>query len=62
MRYNIKLSTKEKINIWLDLCEFSLVLTEKTLSRRELDSKMESMRNEHLKRDKIILEKVGGLK
>ena len=62
MRHNIRLSTEEKINIWLDLCEFSLMLMQKTMSKKKLNEKMERMRSEHLKRNRIILEKIGRLK
>lgn len=62
MKHNIRLTTKERINIWLDLCEFSSRLMEKTMSKKELNRKVERMRSEHLRRDKIILEKIGRLK
>ncbi|MBT9145599.1 hypothetical protein B9J77_04185 [candidate division NPL-UPA2 bacterium Unc8] len=62
MKHNIRLSTKEKINIWLDLCEFSSGLMESTMSKKELNRKLEKMRSEHLKRDRIMLEKIGRLK
>jgi hypothetical protein len=62
MRHNIKLSIKEKINIWLDLCEFSLRLMESSMSKKELNKRLKKMRNEHLKRDRVILENLGKLK
>ncbi len=62
MKHDIRLSTKEKINIWLDLCEFSSRLMESTISKKECNDRVKRMRNEHLKRDRIILEKIGGLK
>ena len=62
MKHNVRLSVKEKINIWLDLCEFTLALTKKVLSGKELNDKMKRMRAEHLKRNRLILEKMGRLK
>jgi hypothetical protein len=62
VKHKLKLTTKEKINIWLDLCDFSFRLMEKTMSRDELNRKLERMRSEHLKKDRIIWEKIGRLK
>ena len=62
MKHNVKLTIKEKINIWLDLCEFSSKLMESAISKKECNDRMKRMRDEHLKRDRIILEKIGGVK
>jgi len=62
MKHKLKLFAREKINIWLDLCEFSTMLMKKTMSEKKLNEKMERIRIEHLKRDRTILEKIGRLK
>jgi pectate lyase len=61
MKHNTKLTTKEKINIWIDLCEFSSGLMESAMSKKELKKRLKRIRSEHLRRDKIILEKIGRL-
>lgn len=62
MKYSIRLTIKEKINIWLDLCEFSSGLMESAMPKRELNKRLARMRSEHLERDRIVLEKIGKLK
>ncbi len=62
MRHPLKLTNEEKINIWLDLCDFTFHLTKSTLSSRELKEKLKRNRQVHLKDDYLILSRLARLK
>lgn len=62
MQHDLRLSSKEKIEIWLDLCDFSFKLMRAALSKRELKKRLNQMRRAHLEDDYLILSKLAKLK
>ncbi|MBI4801655.1 MAG: hypothetical protein HY796_03930 [Elusimicrobia bacterium] len=62
MQHKIKLTAREKINIWLDLCDFSFRLMKNALSVTELEKRLKKIRQAHLKEDRLFLLKLAGLK
>lgn len=56
MRHAVKLTKEEKVKIWLDLCDFSFRLLRKALSPRQLEHKLQKMRQRHLQEDRRVLE------
>jgi len=62
MQHRIKLTAREKINIWLDLCDFSFRLMKSTLNITELEKRLKKIRRAHLKEDRLLLLKWAGLK
>lgn len=62
MRHKIKLSVKEKIRRWLELCDFSFKLMQRALTPKELAKRLREMREEHLKRDSRILRNLAKVK
>ncbi len=57
MRHELKLTVKEKINVWIDLCDFSFLLMKNTLSLKQLKTKLNKIRKDHLKNDYKLLTK-----
>mgnify|MGYP001591882287 CR=1 FL=1 len=55
MRHKIKLTVKEKINAWLDLCDFSFLLMKSTLNEKALIRKIDKINFAHAERNKLIL-------
>ena len=55
MRHKVKYTKKEKIMIWLDLCDFSYKLMKSALGGKKLRERLEKMRKEHLENDHRIL-------
>jgi len=56
MRHKLKLSVRERIRAWLDLCDFSFRLMRGALGEKGLRKKIEKLRLEHLTKDRIILQ------
>lgn len=56
MRHRIKLNIKERINRWLELCDFSYYLMKKALSPSRFKKRFERLREEHLQKDYKILQ------
>ena len=55
MKHKLKLTNKEKIKIWLDLCDFSFNLMRKALGSHKLAGKLQRIRELHLKEDRNML-------
>jgi len=63
MQHRLKFkSLEEKINIWLDLCDFTFKLISATLSPTELRKKLKKMREVHLRQDYLLLSKIARIK
>ncbi len=55
MRHELNLTVKERINIWLDLCDFSLRLMKTNLSLKQFNMKLYRIREKHLRDDYKLL-------
>lgn len=62
MRHKQKLSLKEKIRRWLELCDFTYSLMKRNLSPKEFEMKLERLRQEHLERDYRLLRNLAKVK
>jgi hypothetical protein len=62
MRHPLKLTREEKINIWLDLCDFSFKFLKSNLSAAKLQKRLRIIRQEHLRDDYLLLSKLADLK
>ena len=62
MQHKLKATAREKINIWLDLCDFTFHLMQNNLSAEELSNRLKKIRQAHLKKDYLILSKLAKLK
>ena len=61
MQHRLKLTVREKIKIWLDLCDFSWRIMKSALSKADLKKRLEMMRKEHIEDDRRILRRLGKL-
>lgn len=55
-------NSEEKINIWLDLCDFTFQLMKSSLPRAKLRERLKEIREAHLKEDQLILSKLARIK
>lgn len=55
MRHIIKLNTNEKIKAWLDLCDFYFDLIKENLSLKNFKKKLNEMREDKIKANKLML-------
>lgn len=51
MQHDIKLSKEEKMDRWLELCDFSYHFMKENLTKKEFDRRMKRLRDEHLEGD-----------
>jgi hypothetical protein len=59
MKHFVKFNREEKINIWLDLCDFTFRLMANSLDERQLEKRLARMREEDLKRHREFLSRLG---
>ncbi|MCS7151444.1 MAG: hypothetical protein NZ928_03550 [Endomicrobia bacterium] len=58
MQHRLKLSQKQKFEIWLDLCDFSYKVMRQNLSKKELEKKLKLIRKKHIEKDLEMLNKI----
>lgn len=62
MRHPLKLNREEKIEAWLNLCDFTFLLMKKMLSKKEFNERLKKIREEHLEADYLFLTNLAILK
>lgn len=61
MRHKLKMSIKEKINAYLDLCDLGYKMMKANLTPKEFAKRLKRIREEHLKKDYRILKRMANL-
>ncbi len=62
MYHNLPENPEKRIEIWLELCDFTYKLLKDALSPEEFKKRLEWMRKDHLGRDYKILDKLASIK
>lgn len=55
MEHKARLSEKEEIDVWLDLCDFGYKVMTQNLTDSQFKDRLKKMRQKHLKKDLRIL-------
>lgn len=58
MQHALKLTAREKTNVWLDLCDFTFKLLKSNLSAKGLSRRFRKIRQDHLEEDYLILSRL----
>lgn len=61
MKHSVRFSKEEKINIWLDLCDFTFRLMASSLDKRQLENRLSRMREEDVKSHREFLSRLGNI-
>lgn len=61
MKHEVELSAEERVQAWLDLCEFNLRLMESALDRPRLEERFSRMREDDLRGHREFLRRLGEL-
>jgi len=61
MKHSVRFSKEEKINIWLDLCDFTFRLMAGSLDKRQLENRLSRMREEDVKSHREFLSRLGNI-
>ncbi len=59
MKHEINLTPEDRVQAWLDLCDFSLRLMESALSPSRLEERFRRMREENLRGHREFLRRLG---
>ena len=62
MKHLVKFNSREKIHIWLDLCDFTSRLMAAGLNKEQLDKRLRRMREETVKGHQGFLARLGKIK
>lgn len=62
MHHKLHLSTKEKLDAWLQLCDLSFKLLKDNIDKKEIKNRLNKMREDHLRIDYSILKGLSRLK
>ena len=62
MYHKLKLSSQEKIEAWLNLCDFTFELMEKNLGKRDFLQRLKSIREDQVKANCFLLRGLSRIK
>lgn len=59
MKHKVELSARERVNAWLEICDFTFRLMSASLDKRRLEKRLRRMREDNVAAHKRFLSRLG---